>query len=116
MIKAFQLFTLLFLLGGCTVRHGTYSVLSSRPMSLYTLAADNEIVAKNVSSAQTRYCFLVFPFDPSPKIDNAVETLLRQYQGDYLSNAEISHSKFSFLGLWSRESWKIGGNVVRIAK
>ncbi len=111
-----RLALLLFLLSGCTSLHGTFSAVSPRPMSLYNLAADNETVAENVSNTQTGYHFLFIPFGAAPKIDNAAEALLQQYHGDYLTNASITYDKFSFLGLWDKESWQVRGNVMRVPK
>lgn len=116
MTKSALSLALLFLITACTSQHGSFSALSPRPMSLYNLAANNETVAESVTNTQTRYFFLFIPFGNTPKVDNAAETLLQQYRGDYLTNTTITYDEFSFFGLWGHESWQVTGDVIRVPK
>lgn len=116
MIKRALTLIFLVMLNGCTSKEGTYSIISSRPMNLYTLTANNELVAENVSTSVSKSQFLILPIGDDPKIGNAVEELVQKYQGDYMTNIEISYHTIRLLPLYSKNTWVIKGDVMRVLK
>ena len=106
----------LFLLSACTTREGLYGVLSSRPMSLYTLTEQAQTVASQVHAEVSYTQFLLIPLDDAPKIDNAIEELVQKYQGDYMSNIEIKYHTVRLLPFYGKSTWSVTGDIMRVSQ
>lgn len=115
MTKAVFLLSCL-MLGACTTANGSYGVIAASPMSLYNLAADNEIVAEQVSVSSARSEFFMIPFGDAPKLDDMITRLVKQYQGDYMGNVALERHKISLLPFYQRTEWTITGDVLRVYK
>lgn len=118
MNKLFKIFAAAAILfsAACTTDHGKYAVVSSGPMSLYNLAANNEVVAEQVSNSEHQFGIFFIPFNSQPKIDDIIEKTVRKYQGDYMSNVNIEYRTFSLLAFYQHKTWTVTGDVVRVHK
>lgn len=115
MIKAVCLASCL-ILGACTTTNGSYGVIAASPMSLYNLAITNETVAEQVSVSSAEQKILMIPFGQTPKIDDMITCLVRQYQGDYMGNVTLEHNTISLLPFYHRTEWTVTGDVLRVYK
>lgn len=114
-MKKFTLF-LIFLLSACATNNGQYDIISSNPLSLYTVTAKNEVVARNVEASSLRQVMILIPLGKAPSISKALDKILKEYQGDYMTNVQISRINFQIMFWYQFSSWKIKGDVVRVLK
>lgn len=115
MNKLFSLF-LVFFLAACTTDHGSYSVISSAPMNLYTLTTNNTIVAEQVSGQDSQFNIFFIPLNQKPKLDDIIEKLVQKHNGDYMSNVTIEYKTLVLMSLYQQMMWKVTGDVVRVHK
>lgn len=115
-MKKYFLPFLLAALTSCVVNNGHYDVLTSAPMSLHTLAADNPVIAENVEAVSQRHTFMLIPFGKAPALSEALQEILSKYRGDYMTDVSVSSQNFRIPFWYGYTSWKIEGNVVRVLK
>ncbi len=103
----------LFLTSACTASNGRYAALSDKPINLYNVSERGSKIASNVSASSSRSIFVVVPSDDVPSVEEAVSAILSKYNGDYLANAEITHTGFHLLWAYHYSSWNVKGDVMR---
>lgn len=116
MTKKYLVFILTILLSCCTTHHGNFGVISASPMSLYNLAANNEVIAEQVSSSVSQTKILFIPMSTSPKIDNAIAKIVKKYQGDYMTNINLEEENIKIFPFYQKTIWTITGDIIRIPK
>lgn len=119
MNKLFHLLTLgfcLFSLNACSVSNGHFDVISPHSLSLYTVAAQNKIIAKDVGATSQRHVVVLIPFGRAPNFAEALDEVLNKYQGDYMTDVEITRKTFQLMFWYQYSSWQVEGNVVRVYK
>lgn len=106
----------LLILNACSISNGKYSAISNKPISLYTLTANNEIIAHKAEGVSSRHVLVIIPSGRAPSIADAVNDVLNKYKGDYLANVEITNKTFQLMWLYHYTSWIVNGDVVRVYK
>lgn len=114
--KMFAGIFVLLILNACSTSNGKYSVISNKPLSLYTLTANNEIIAHKAEGISSRHVLIVIPSGRAPSIADAVNNVLIKYKGDYLTNVEITNKTFQLMWLYHYTSWVVSGDVIRVYK
>lgn len=113
MSKIFYYLLCLFLCG-CSVSQGQYSFISTKPVRLQSLVTRNS--PQTWSQALSRqHIVALIPLSEAPTPEAAINLLLNEYKGDYLSNVNIRLTSIQLLPLYRYRSWRISGTVVRIS-
>lgn len=107
---------LLLPLAACATNNGRYAVISTKPVSPYTLTASNGIIARNVTAKDSRHLVIIIPTDKQPTLNDVINQLLDRYQGDYLVNASVTHRALNLMWLYHYNAWEITADVARIYK
>ncbi len=106
----------LFLLAGCTIDNGHFEAVSTRPLSLFTMTANNGIIAKDIERASEQHIVAVIPLSKAPNISDAINQILDEHKADYLADVDIKFQTFRILPWYGYSSWKIEGDAVRVYK
>lgn len=101
-------------LSGCTASNGRYAVISGKPAELDAFLTPHNLVAANAEAESSRAIVMFMPFGETPTADKAVKELLEKYQGDYLTNAQISHTSLNLLFWYNYSAWKVKADVRRL--
>lgn len=105
---------LCLILGGCSVSQGQYSIISTKPVRLQSLIVQNS--PGTWSQALSRqHVIALIPLSEAPTPEAAINLLLNEYKGDYLSNVNIRLTGIQILPLYRYRSWRISGTVVRVS-
>lgn len=101
-------------LAGCSISQGQYSFISTKPIHL------QELIAKNTptiwSQALSRqHVIALIPLSEAPTAEAAINLLLNEYKGDYLSNVNIRLTGIQILPLYHYRSWRISGTIMRVS-
>lgn len=101
-------------LSGCATSNGRYAVISGKSAELNTFLLPHEQVASGVEAESSRAIVLFMPFGETPTAEKAIKKLLEEYQGDYLANAQISHTSLNLLFWYNYSAWKVKADVRRL--
>ncbi|MDY0270036.1 hypothetical protein [Trichloromonas sp.] len=110
--------TLLFLLfigfmvfaGGCSVRLGDLSTISTQNVNLDKIDLDSLPQVKGVTGKDTKFVFLFIPFGV-PHLEDAVDDALEKGGGDLITDAVIHARGWWFL--IGQNTLEVKGNVVK---
>lgn len=112
----FSLLGFLLLISACTTNMGNFNTIATRPMSLYTLTAQNETIAKDKKSEISQHVAVVIPFSKAPTITDAINQILDREKADYLTNVDIQLTTMRLMIWYKYTAWKIEGDAVRVYK
>lgn len=101
-------------LSSCSISSGKYDVLSTKPLNLYAFNRQHQLVFRNAENTSSRHVLVVIPSGKVPTVSAAVSEILNKYNGDYLSNVEITNQSFQIMWIYHYSSWNISGDVVKI--
>ncbi|MFI3241572.1 MAG: hypothetical protein R3Y43_03300 [Alphaproteobacteria bacterium] len=106
----------LLILSGCVRYNGSYDALSTKPITLYDLNQQNNLVAPKVEETLSRHVAVVIPFAKAPTLGRAIEIILDKYNGDYIRNAKVETKSFQIVWIYHYRAWKITGDVIKTNK
>lgn len=105
---------LCLVLGGCSISQGQYSFVSTKPVRLQSLISQNS-PGRWSQALSRQHVIALIPLSEAPTAEAAINLLLDEYKGDYLSNVNIRLTGIQILPLYRYRSWRISGTVVRIS-
>jgi hypothetical protein len=109
-MSIFLCFCLLALiLGGCSVRLGDLSAISTQTVNLNKVDIDALPQVKGVTGRDTKFVFLFIPFG-TPHLEDAVDDALEKGGGDLMTDAVIHARNWWFI--IGQNSLEVKGNVV----
>ena len=101
--------------GACSFNNGRYSVISDRPITLYTVTSPKRWkVATAAEGESTKHSWLFLTLEDITTVDYAVGRILDEHLGDYLENAEVDYVGFNIMGIYHYSSWRVKGDVIRV--
>lgn len=118
MIKL-RFITLLLLsmtLAACSTKTSYFEAISSEPFSLYTMTADNPVIVEGAETKIYRNMFIFVPTGYMPALEDAVEQILQENRGDYLTNVKVKHTTINFMFLYYHNSWHVKADVNRVLR
>lgn len=98
------------LLAGCTTRHGTFTVLSTKNTEISRVDLKRVTFTRNVTGKDGRFWFLFIPFGSAPLLENAADDCLEKGRGDFMTSAVIYRTAWTVI-LFSYTSWSLEGDV-----
>jgi len=105
---------LLFLAGvlssSCTIRHGDFTVLSTKNVEISRVDLKQIDFTRNVEGTDGRFSLLFIPFGAKPIMEEAVDSCIEKGGGDFMTSAKIYHTDWSVI-LFGWEQWKVKGDV-----
>jgi len=104
-----------FIFSGCITHHGTFSVLSNKPVNLSELDIDTADKATGIEGKAVQHNLLIFiPFgNILPTLREAIDDALLKGGGDVITNATVTYNVYCFLPLYMQQGWFVKGDVVK---
>lgn len=105
---------LLFLLSACTMDNGNYDIMAPKNVSISNFYYPSVLVKKDAQeTASLSVLAMIIPFGRQPTIEDAMDNMLKKYNGDYLKNVKIEYKTFKLLIYYDYRSWTITADVMR---
>ena len=95
---------------GCTTRHGTFTVLSTKNTEISRVDLKRVTFTRDVRGKDSRVWFLCIPFGSAPTLEEAADRCLEKGHGDFMTSAVIYRTGWSIL-LFSYGAWTLEGDV-----
>ena len=102
----------MFVLSGCAVRHGDFSVASNKLVRLSEFELDKADRIKGVIGKDVQHHTPLFSIGDEPSIEGAMDDAFAKSGGDVMSDAVIRSWKWSIWG-YGQSGWSIEGDVVK---
>jgi len=102
---------MLFVLSGCTIRHGDFTVLSNRLIDTehFSLSAKEKV---RVTGEDVQHIIIVIPTSPAT-LEGALDDAFDKSGGDVLVDAVIKQYWFRFPYIYGRNVWKVEGTAIK---
>ena len=105
---------LLLLTGvGCVVRHGDFTVASTKLFRLSDFELDKADRVKGVEGKDVLHLICIFPTKGNVTIEEAMDNALDQGQGDIMSDVVIKSWSFYVPYIYGQQGWSVKGDVVK---
>lgn len=101
-----------FLLSGCTVRHGSFTVLSNKLVSTKDFDLSTADRVKGVTGRDTAHMIILFPTN-GITLEDAVDDALRKGKGDLLTDAVVHSWSWYIPYIYGNMGWEVTGDVVK---
>ena len=95
---------------GCAVRHGTFTVLSTKNTEISRIDLKRVNFTRNIRGKDSRFWFLFIPFGSAPTLEEACDECLERGHGDFMTSAVVYRTAWTVI-LFSYGSWTIDGDV-----
>jgi hypothetical protein len=101
-------------LGGCLIRHGDFTVLSSKMIRTSEFELSKADRARGIKGTDIAHIILFIPTG-TPTLEDAINDALDQGGGDVMTDAVV-HSWSWWALLYGQSGWTVEGDVVRTRK
>ena len=116
MKKSIIALAFVLLASGCTVNHGTYTVISKNVVNLNDFDISKTDKIRNVKGSSVRHSILFFSFgEMNPNIESAIDDGFKKADGDLFTDAKVTETAFTVI-LYGMHSVNIQGDVVKTRK
>lgn len=106
---------MMFLLSGCVVNHGQYTVLSNKVVDVSKFDV-SEVVKKEVKGVDRSHLIFVFPTKANPNINDALRDAFRKADGDVMTDVTIYQWSWWIPYIYGQIGWTVEGDVVKTRK
>ena len=104
-----------FLLCGCAVRHGDFTVLSNRLVNTHHFDLD-DTNRQTVVGKDIQHIIFFIPIGGPPTLEEALDNAFDKSNGDVLTDAVIKSWSFYIPLLYGQAGWKVKGTSVKTRK
>ena len=101
------------LLSGCTVRHGDFTVLSSKLVNIKELDLSKADRTKGVTGTDVAHIIVFIPTKQQVTLKEALDDALRKGNGDVMTDAVIYYWSWYIPYIYGQVGWEVTGDVVR---
>jgi hypothetical protein len=106
----------LLLSEGCVVRHGHFTVASTKVFRLSNFELDKASRAKRVEGRDVMHIVCLFPTKGNATIEEAMDRALDQANGDIMTDVVIDSWGFYIPYIFGQQGWSVRGDVVKTRK
>ena len=97
---------------GCVVRHGDFTVLSSKLVRLSEIELSQEDRVKNVEGRDVGHILIFIP-TKQPTLEDAINNALEKADGDLMTDAVVHSWSWYIPYVYGQAGWKVKGDVVK---
>ena len=113
---SFIAFTYTFLLGGCAINHGKFTVASDKIVRLSEFELDKADRVKGVEGKDVTHIIIAFPIGSMATIGGAIDDALEKGDGDVMTDVTIEQWFFYIPYIYGQANWHVKGDVVKTRK
>ena len=111
------LFGALLLSGaGCVIRHGDFTVASTKVFRLSEFELEKADRAKAVEGRDVAHIIVLFPTKGNATMEEAMDRALEQGRGDMMTDVVIKSWFFYIPYIYGQQGWTVKGDVVKTRK
>ena len=103
----------LVLQAGCVVRHGDFTVLSSKLIRLSDFELSQAERTRNVEGRDVAHIIIIIPTKQAASLEDAINDALAKGNGDVMTDAVIHSWAWYIPYIYGQSGWKVKGDVVR---
>ena len=101
---------------GCSVRHGDFTVVSSKLVRLSEFELEKANRVRGIEGRDVMHIIILFPCGGQPTIDGALDDALEKGGGDVMTDAVITSWSWFIPYIYGQAGWSIEGDVVKTRK
>ena len=102
-----------FLLGGCVVRHGDFTVLSNKLVRTSGFELEKADRVKSIQGKDVQHVLLFIPFGSAPTLEGALDNALEKGGGDVMTDAVVKTYFVWVPFIYAQSAWVVKGDVVK---
>ena len=107
------LFVLLVMLPACSVRHGDFTVLSSKLVRLSDFELSKADRVKDVEGRDVSHIIVFVPLKSNPSLDDAINDALEKADGDVMTDVVVNYWYWYIPYIYGQQGWRVRGDVVK---
>lgn len=103
----------LFLLSGCMVSHGNFTVLSNKLVDVRELNVDSDKKMTNAVGKDVGHIIVVVPTKMNPNLNDALNDVFRNSDSDLMTDVEVTSWGWYIPYIYGQSGWKVQGDVLK---
>ena len=120
MTKRIQAIIILLILGifmtGCSIRHGDFTVMSSKLVRLSEFELEKVDRVKGIEGKDVQHIIIFIPTSGPPTLEGALDDALEKGGGDVITDAVVIFNGWYIPYIYGQNSWIVKGDVVKTRK
>lgn len=115
-MKNLFIIALLFLISGCSVNHGTYTVMSNKIVNVNEFDLDKSDKIKNIKGTDRSHIIIFFNTKANPNLSDALNDAFRKADGDVMTDVTVTSWFWWIPYIYGQSGWTVEGDVVKTRK
>jgi len=115
-VKFILLFVVLVSAQGCSTRHGDYTVLSNKMISLENFELEKADRVKHIVGEEKQHIIIFIPVGGEPTLDGAIDDMFKKSDGDVVTDAVVESWQWYIPYIYGQRGWRVTGDVVKTRK
>ena len=105
-----------FLFSGCSIRHGDFTVLSNKLVSVSDFELSKSDRVKGIEGKDLQRIIVFIPVGSAPTLEGALDDAFEKGGGDVMTDAVVKYEWFYIPLIYGEAAWKVKGDVVKTRK
>ena len=105
-----------FLLSGCSVRHGDFTVLSNKLVNISDFELSKADRVKGIVGEDIQHIIIFIPIGGPPTLEEALDDAIVKGGGDVMTDAVVEAWGFYIPYIYGQNGWRVSGDVVKNRK
>lgn len=107
------LMVILILAGGCSIRHGDFTVISNKMVRLSDFNLGEAETNKDITGEDIQHIIIFIPTSGPPTLEGAMDDALRKGNGDVMTDAVVEWWTWYIPYIYGQTGWRVRGDVAR---